>query len=227
MSEYPVFPIGIAQIIAEYCAEVKLHDWIQPKPLTQQSRLYANPLAFDAGMLNLDHIDPRSPDFGNKSLCATPDSPCMCLQSAFVNAALKEFIFSAHGKTHVERSYYDKIDMVAYAWCVKNCGLHKASTISMDEIDELYKEIHLLESDENEELYSENPMLIKDILISRRVNSEELSTNPHPLAIEFLRLNWDWISTKWLASNPGIFRLHIDKKLVKLLSRRKCMTCGR
>jgi hypothetical protein len=227
MSEDPVFPVGIAQIIAEYCAELRLYDRIHPKLVSRCCAIYANPLAFDAGMLNLDHIDPRSPDFGNMSLCA--ESSCRCLSFARTNMALKDFMLSAHGMC-VNRDYDSNVAMASYAWCIKNCGLPKPSTVSMAEIDELCNDTDLIHDNEDDELYWMNPSTIEDALASENPCIDLLSSNPHPLAIEFLWSDWshlDQINNDWFVSNPGIFRLHVSKKLVKLLSRRRCTACGK
>lgn len=226
MTGFRPFPRVIAEIIAGYCAEIKLLDWIHPAPLLRSPNLYANPLAHWADMLDLSHIDPRDPNYGNKLLCPTNVGfGCSCTYHATTNPALKDFIKAAHSSfmlppTSKYPGPLEILGHMAYVWCVENVGMLHAPGINIDAIN---KSRGKLTSDwidgAEAHMNPANIIDIKYLLTLNCVNYEMLSSNPHPWVMEHLHDNWDKIHIDFFAENPGIFHMSTNKKLVKILSR--------
>lgn len=227
-----VFPRDIAKIIADYYAELKILDWIDPDYIeyTYADILYANTNALKAGMLDLSNPrelykqegeyceyfgrNPAAGDILEKSTNLE-----FCIDSMWSNPAVFDWLMKQNVR-------------IDHGWLARNPNPRA--------IAHLIANLSKL-NDEDRDLLSTNPgmmsWLLKDpkrisrshicanpaaIDIIRDMSHDEidyqwLSDNPHPWAIEQLSKNRNLIDWESFMMNPGIFELRADDELLRTL----------
>jgi hypothetical protein len=228
MPLFPPFPKELATIIADYCVELKLREWIQPEALFNDGCIWANPGAYEAGLLDLSQMHMHRSDASmNPALIEwiKKDPASYACSEAWRNPAAFDWMLehcekidwmelSANpNKRAIELliANPDKIDMREF--------LANPSAMS-------YIKDHpeLLQHYYNKDYIAGNPEAI-DIIksygdpVRYMCRDSMIALNPHPWAIEQCRLHWGSINIEQFSMNPGIFHYVTNKKLVKLLSR--------
>jgi hypothetical protein len=244
-SPFLPFPKELATIIADYCAELKLREWIQPEAVYANPNIWENSNAVEAGVLDLTQMDQH-------------------IEEAAANPALIEFIKAKpdmYKKTYGiwknpaaldwlldDGIFEDPINEVEFPYLCSNPHPRavKMVIVEIEQDDDMYEIdlaeflanpsafaytttnlAYLMSNDENDVGHWRmgNPAAVDSIRqdfksnVWNRNGFKPLSRNPHPWAIEQLRLRWDEIHMDMFAANPGIFHYVTSKKLIKILSR--------
>lgn len=224
MVRFKPFPRVIAEIIAEYAAVMRMLDWI-PKNKINKSLLFANSNADEAGMLDWKYHSGIVNVAKNSSPNAIPVilsglGPLLTNsidQSVWGNPAMFDTLMSL--PTH------------RIVWhCLSRNPDERAVALLLANLDE----ISWYGFNMNPGAMSflrENPRYIiprqlcanpAAIDIIQAMDYEQidwfyLSQNPHPWALDYLRINFGKIDWHVLAGNAGIFQYLPDPAIVDVL----------
>jgi hypothetical protein len=197
VNEFRGFSCDIAQLVAEYCAELKLLDWIDQDKLDADAFDYGNPRAYEDDIserihLLTAHTDQmllyywRSPVFADD-----PRSEGREINWKEYSACPSEKAVSKLLENQ-DKIYWPHFTMNLFAmdWLWKH-----PDKIVMSHIDA-------------------NPRAIDTIKSKPTIDVKMLSYNSHPWAIEYLQNHQDEIDWKAFSTNPGIFEYCTNAELV-------------
>lgn len=221
--EFSGFPREVAQIIAGYCAtEQKLREWIDPSKLDRVS-IYANPIAFSNGMLNMNNLtqnkyphiaqNPAAADF----LKSTP-SDLTCSDFIWQNPELLDWLVDKH---NLPIKWY----FLAQNQCERAVKMVLSNPIRYNDFLLMGNPFAIAWIRSNMALINVNYICGNSAAVDLIQELEEidyhwLSVNPHPWAIEQLRLNQNKIDWHMFSTNPSIFEWYTNQELVAQLTRK-------
>ncbi len=216
--EFRGFPFEMASIIAEYCAELKLREWIDPNKLVIES-LFSNPNAGEAEILDWKNM----PD-----LIALPRStiPQIVKQLKFLKNTLKLVDVCWSNPVLVDIFLADPENEMWIMWKgLSACPSEQALQLLLANQDKIYWPEFSMNPFAIEWLRSHPEKIVMshidancaatDIIFSKStLDTHMLCYNPHSLAIEFLRNNQSGIHWGRFSQNPGIFEYRVDPQLL-------------
>ena len=243
-----VFPRDIAWIIADYCAELKLRDWIQPEAVYANPNIWKNPKAVEAGVLDMTQMSQHAHEAAtNPALIKyIKDDPVLYghTRGIYANPAamvwLSDVIFKDKWSTweHIAWEFLsanpnpDAIEMVIRVinandgpWEIIDLAAFYTNPGAVEYIKGNRDMLMALDEDDASHYWIlGNPVNVDSIREGFRsldwntIGFRPMSGNSHPWAIEQLRLRCNEIDMDMFAANPGIFHYVTSKKLVKVLS---------
>lgn len=221
------FPKDIANIVAGYAeVKVRLRDWI-PRDKLDPDTIYANPAAYRAGFLDVHYVPSGRNQQRTQEFAKNPEAIeiiksshdiyiCNTMWSnpaaTYWLLARREYVSwffltlnpSLEAVKHL-LSNLDWINALRYTdWLSSNPGMItwiRANPKAMCN-----------------KFICANPAAIDIIQSLERIDYDNLSANPHPWAIEQMRLHQEKISWVRFSRNPGIFEEYVDQELVAAIS---------
>jgi hypothetical protein len=219
VEEFSGFPKCIACIIAEYCSIPTLLPWIN-KNLLDMDIIGENPRSVEAGL-----IDVR---MKNAYTVSNPETAEYIKQniSRYEPIEYNSFLWGNPALFDWLREHYPDECIDLGALMDNTCpsvitfilDRHLSVTDILSENNPIAFEYFqkIRSSNEIAAMYG-NPAAI-DYLGDFTGHGCELSENPHPRAIEYLRTHQDEIYWPGLSKNPGIFEYRPNPELLELLS---------
>lgn len=226
--EFSGFPRCIAQIVAEFCAIPQLLSWIDKSQINWYS-LCKNPGAIESGMIDVRYANPNflvvNPA-ASEYIKAHPEA--FMKFGIWENPALFDWVVE-QPRFIYERNYGiigqntnpNAIKYLIDLYGGKEHVLHTISKAnpaivlfwSQEEI------IAMINDNNHTQSFYANPATI-EFVKDKLDNAADfyLSSNSHPIAIEYLRTHQDKIDWVSFSANPGIFEYRPDARLVELLS---------
>lgn len=210
VNEFAGFPRDIARIVSEYVITHQYLDWIDKSKIVH-SDLCENPNAYYSGLVtaNDNPIDYAQNPAMRAEILANWE---ICIRSERIieNPAVFPEVIKSGIRIFSNLLPYNKHPDAVRLTLEKYLDEQECSVNPM-----LIKYI----SKPNNSMICANPAAIDIIQSLSQINYNWLSCNPHPWAIEHLRLNQDKIVWGWFSTNPSIFEERTDPKLLDVLSK--------
>lgn len=225
--EFSGFPKCIATIVADYCAVLQLLSWIDLACIDWRS-LCKNPEAVKSGMINIKYADryalapnPAAADYIKQHW----DWFCTCW-GVWENPNLFEWMIENHPDTEGKWECIQHNTNPNAIKHILECSDRDIDEISLTNpsISQCGSWVYILENITSQglSLLYGNPKAMEDGMCDDLDEHTDdfgyLSMNPHPRAIEYLKMYPNKIDWEMFSSNPGIFEYRADPELVNALS---------
>jgi hypothetical protein len=223
------FPKDIAGIIAGYVEiKMRLLDWI-PREKLDPDTIYANPAAYRAGFLDLSSVPSDSNQIRTLEFAKNPEAIGM------IESSGDKFVYNVTWSNPAVTEWaITRLGVAAISWFHFTANSSPAAVklmlINLNHIKTL-KYINRLSRNPGMIAWVRaNPELIDSTFICAnsaaidiiqglsKISYMLLAANPHPWAIEQMRLHQEKINWVMFSRNPGIFEEYVDPELVAAIS---------